>query len=121
MICCSTYLRIRWLILACALTSDQTHNLGISGQYSNLLSYLARAIYVILTNADYAVLWTYDSLLFSPCWPTTDYFVLYIITNIPLSICSILDPTLTFSRNLLHRSLCDNINSWYKPCFCSPK
>ena len=33
-ICCSTYLCIYWLILVCALTRDQTHNLGISGQCS---------------------------------------------------------------------------------------
>ena len=26
-ICCSTYVRIRWLLLVCALTKDQTHNL----------------------------------------------------------------------------------------------
>ena len=30
-ICCSTYLCIHWLILTCALTGDQTHNLGVSG------------------------------------------------------------------------------------------
>ena len=42
-ICCSIYLRIHWLILVCALTRDQTHNLGVSGWCSNQLSYLARA------------------------------------------------------------------------------
>ena len=43
-ICCSTYLCIHWLILVCApTTKDQTHNLGISGQCSNQLSYKARA------------------------------------------------------------------------------
>ena len=29
-ICCFTYLSNHWLILVCALTRDQTHNLGIS-------------------------------------------------------------------------------------------
>ena len=29
--CCSTYLCIHWLILVCALTGDQTHNLGVLG------------------------------------------------------------------------------------------
>ena len=42
-ICSSTYLCIQWLILVCALAGIQTHNLGVSGQYSNQLSYLARA------------------------------------------------------------------------------
>ena len=42
-ICQSTYLRIHWLILVCALTRDQTCNLGVSGQHSNQLSYQARA------------------------------------------------------------------------------
>ena len=31
LICFSTYLCIHWLILVCALTGDQTHNLGILG------------------------------------------------------------------------------------------
>ena len=31
LICCSTYLCIHWLILICALTGDQTHNLRILG------------------------------------------------------------------------------------------
>ena len=43
LICCSTYLCIHWLIPICALTRDQTHNLGVLGQCSNQLSYLARA------------------------------------------------------------------------------
>ena len=42
-ICCSTYLCLYWLILVCALTRDQTHNLGVSRQCSNQLSYPARA------------------------------------------------------------------------------
>ena len=42
-ICCSTYFRIHWLIFVCALTRDQTCNLGISRQCFNQLSYLARA------------------------------------------------------------------------------
>ena len=41
-ICCSTYLYIHWLILICFLTRDETCNLGVLGQYSNQLSYLAR-------------------------------------------------------------------------------
>ena len=43
-ICCSTYSRIQWLLLVCALTRDQTPKLGVSGQCSNQLSYPARAI-----------------------------------------------------------------------------
>ena len=41
--CFSIYLYIHLLILVCALTADGTHNLGVSGWCSNLLSYLARA------------------------------------------------------------------------------
>ena len=40
---CSIYLCIHWLLLVCALTRDQTCNLGISQRPSNQLSYLARA------------------------------------------------------------------------------
>ena len=40
---CFTYLCIHWLILACTLTGDQTHYLGVSRQWSNQLSYPARA------------------------------------------------------------------------------
>ena len=43
LICYSTYLCIHWLILICTLTEDQTHNLGLSGQCSNQLSYSAMA------------------------------------------------------------------------------
>ena len=43
LICCSTYWCIHCSILACALTEDQTHNLGVSGCCSNQLSYAARA------------------------------------------------------------------------------
>ena len=39
----SPYLCIHWLILVCALTGDQTHNLGILGQHSNQLSYPDKA------------------------------------------------------------------------------
>lgn len=39
LICCSTYLWIHWLILVCALTGDQTSNVGVSWQCSNQLSY----------------------------------------------------------------------------------
>ena len=42
-ICCPTYLCIHWLLLVCALTRDQTHNLGVLGQCSNQLSCLTRA------------------------------------------------------------------------------
>ena len=34
LVCCSPYLCIHWLIFVCALTGDQTHNLGTSGQRS---------------------------------------------------------------------------------------
>lgn len=40
--CCSTFSCLHWLILVGALTPDGTHDLGVSGQYSNLLSCLAR-------------------------------------------------------------------------------
>ena len=40
---CSTYLCIHWLILVCALTRDQTHNLGVLGRCSNQLSHPVRA------------------------------------------------------------------------------
>ena len=43
-ICCSTHLGIHWLILVYALTGGQTCIPGISGQYSNQLSYLARTL-----------------------------------------------------------------------------
>ena len=46
-ICCSTYLCIHWLLFVCALTEDRTCNLGVSGQRSNQLSYLARVITVL--------------------------------------------------------------------------
>ena len=41
--CCSTHLCIHWFLLVCALTGDQTHNLGILRGHSNQLSYPARA------------------------------------------------------------------------------
>ena len=41
-ICCSTYLCMHLLILTCALTRDQSHNLGVLGLCSNQLSYPAR-------------------------------------------------------------------------------
>ena len=37
-ICCSSYLFIHSLILVCALTEDQTHNLGVLEERSNQLS-----------------------------------------------------------------------------------
>ena len=39
----STYLCIHWWLLVCALTGDQTQNLGVLGQCSNQLSYQAMA------------------------------------------------------------------------------
>ena len=42
--CCSTYVCIHWLLIVCALTGDQTHNLSVLGQRSNKLSYPARAL-----------------------------------------------------------------------------
>ena len=42
--CCSTYSCIHWSNLACALTGDQTHSLGVNTQYSDRLSHLARAL-----------------------------------------------------------------------------
>ena len=38
-ICCSIYSCIHWLVFACALCGDWTHNLGVSGQHSNQLNY----------------------------------------------------------------------------------
>ena len=49
-ICYSTYLCTHWLILICALTRDQTCNLGASGWCSNQLSYPARASWKTLEN-----------------------------------------------------------------------
>lgn len=40
---------IHWLILVCAPTRDWTHSLGVLGQHSNQLSYLARALLLILS------------------------------------------------------------------------
>lgn len=37
------YIYFHWLLLVCALTGDRTHNLGVPGQYSNQLGYLAKA------------------------------------------------------------------------------
>ena len=48
-ICCSTYLCICWLIPVCALTGDQSHNLGVSGQCTNQLSHPARAVLNLVT------------------------------------------------------------------------
>ena len=39
----STYLCTHWLILVCALTGDQNHNVGVSGQRSNPLCYPTRS------------------------------------------------------------------------------
>ena len=44
-ICRSTYLCLRWLLVCCALTRDQTHNLSVLGWCSNQLSYPARALF----------------------------------------------------------------------------
>ena len=33
-VCCSTYWCIHWLLLICALTRDQAHNIGVSGRHS---------------------------------------------------------------------------------------
>lgn len=49
-------LLIHWVILLCALSRDQTGNLGVSGQCCNQLSYLARIEPVIswhVPNCDY--------------------------------------------------------------------
>ena len=44
LICFSTYLCIHWLLLVCALSKGLNPHLGISGQYSNQLSYPALAV-----------------------------------------------------------------------------
>ena len=49
-ICSSTRVRIHWFSPVCALTWDQTHNLGKSGQCSNPLSSPARAQIFFLLN-----------------------------------------------------------------------
>ena len=41
---CSAHLHIHWLILVCALSMDQTCDLGASGQHSNQLIQPARDI-----------------------------------------------------------------------------
>ena len=42
-ICCCPYLFMHsWLLLQCALTRDQAHNLGLSGRPSHQLNYTAR-------------------------------------------------------------------------------
>ena len=43
LICCSIYQCIHWLLLIDTLTQHQIHNLGVLGQRSNQLSYLARS------------------------------------------------------------------------------
>ena len=48
LICSSTYLYIHWLILICALTGDQTHNLGVLGQHSNQLNHPDRKNHVTI-------------------------------------------------------------------------
>ena len=48
--CSSTYLCIHWLLLECSLPGNQTCNFGISGQWSNQLSYPARPDYFSITN-----------------------------------------------------------------------
>ena len=58
-LCRSIYLRIHWLILACALTGDQTCNLGVLG-HSNQLNYPARATLASLTHF-------HTSMIFSKC------------------------------------------------------
>ena len=58
-ICCSSYFCIHWLILLCALTRDQTHNLGVLGRRSNQMSYPARAKGVIERNS--CLLYTSDA------------------------------------------------------------
>ena len=40
----STSLCIRWLLLVCALTRDQTWNFGVLGQCSTQVSYPARTL-----------------------------------------------------------------------------
>ena len=50
--CCSIYLCTHWLLFICALTRDQTHNLGLSGQHSNQQSYPARVMYFHIYHCD---------------------------------------------------------------------
>ena len=52
LICCCSHWRIHWLILLCALIGVWIHNLGVSRQCSNQLSYPARAMMYII-NARY--------------------------------------------------------------------
>ena len=46
-ICYYTYLCIHWLILTCALTGDQTCNLGELGGRFNQMSCTARALHTV--------------------------------------------------------------------------
>ena len=48
-ICCSIYQCIYWLILVCALTGDQIHNLSVLGQSSNQLRHPTTAIPLLST------------------------------------------------------------------------
>ena len=61
LICCSTSLCIHRLLSVCALTGDQTHNLGVSGWCSNPLSYPAR-----VCNKCLLKVWLLGSTLPSP-------------------------------------------------------
>ena len=47
LICCSTYPCIHLLLLVCVLTGDRTHKPCVSGQCSNLLSYLASTMLLL--------------------------------------------------------------------------
>ena len=61
---CFTYSCIHWLTIACALTGDWTHNLGVPGRRSNQLSYPAWAFLVSLDTNGYL---GGRQLFF--CWP----------------------------------------------------
>ena len=61
---------IHWLILICSLTRDGTWNLGILGQCSNQLSYLARAWIAFLVLL-LSLIYVSQFYLFSLFWVVT--------------------------------------------------
>ena len=61
-ICCSTYSCTLWLTPVCTLPRDRTRNLGILGQCSNQLSYLARAYSSLLEVTFPSSMWSPEEI-----------------------------------------------------------
>ena len=62
----STYLSIHYLILACALTRNQTCLVGVLGWHASQLSYLAKAHPSLFKKENASHIWKASFLLF-PC------------------------------------------------------